>query len=241
LNIRITPNKQNLRSDGTDSLTMQAEVVDIFGQRIDGFEGVLTMKIFNKDLAGFADSAGVTTDGRGIAKQFVLVDGEAEIRVDSTTRAGMVEMMAQVNGIAPKNIKVRSQAVKATQIILESDQDIYKADPNEIYQITAKLFDNYGNPVEIDNSTQINYQIAPESQAFASLVGGGVVMVNGGEAELSFRPKTLTGPVRIKARRRGFWMDILKYKLKMFWKDVISEKFSRKFYMEIYWGRDLAL
>lgn len=196
LQIVFQPNKTELKSDGKEEVEVNVRVEDSLGNVLTGFLGNISVKMLN-------DKMGVLIDADNNAAPTLnlpVTGGLTAFKIRSSLKAGDLTVLGNIEGLPMATLKLESYAFKPTKVILESTEDEVNADPTQTYTATAKLYDNAGNFVTRDNSTEITFSIDPESAGFATINSATKVKVSAGEAIVTFKTGTLTGPVRLRAK-----------------------------------------
>lgn len=196
--IYLKANKPELKSDGQDLVSVQAKVTDGQGKTLDGFKGKINLKLLNAKMGSLIGPDG--TEQSSITMP--LAAGEVAFKVKSSLKAGEVKVLASVEGLPMATLNLLSYAYAPTQIVLESKDLEIDADPGQVYTATAKLYDNAGNFVNRDNATQLSFSIDPETAKFGSLISAPVINVTNGEASVSYKTGTLTGPIRLRVKSK---------------------------------------
>ncbi len=201
LRLRIINSADQINANGQDSTELAIEVVDANGSVVGNYDGEINFTLHTPEQGYFVSGSGLTMGNRVSSITVPIEDGvlkDGNVRLYSTTRAGNVFVMANVDGLNPASEQIGSVAFNATKMVLEFDQMNFDADRNNVYRVTAKLYDNYDNFVETDNSSEIEFEITEESSDFAQIYGESNITATNGVAEAYFNPTGLTGPVRIK-------------------------------------------
>ncbi len=195
IRIRLKSNKIALKADQSDSAEISVRIETAFGNKLDDFEGDITLKLLNKDMGSIVDGK----SGLPILTK-TLVTGAALFNVKSSTKAGDLVLLASVNSLPMATYSLETYAFKPALIALAAKENEILADPNVVHTVSAKVYDAAGNFVERDNSTVLTFSLDAETAQFASITSTKQVKVVNGEADVSFRTGTLTGPVRIRAK-----------------------------------------
>lgn len=198
IQLKLKSNKTALKADQTDTAEIEIRVETAYGNKLDNFAGDVTLKLLNPEM-------GAVVEGNSSlpVKSKPLVNGAAKFNVKSSTKAGDLVLLASVNALPMATETLETYAFKPARIALESDEYEVEADSSLVHTISAKVYDAAGNFVSRDNSTILNFSIDQETSKFATITSSPQVKVVNGEANVSFRTGTLTGPIRIRASASG--------------------------------------
>ncbi len=187
--LSLVASQGTLPSDGKSTTAITAQVLDIFGEKVQGFEGKVKFQI--------GDVTYGSIDG---ANEVTLKDGKAEVNFKAGRTAGDAQITAQIDGFDPKTVVVKVLPKTAYRLMLSTSTDVISADSSEITEIRGKLYDVDKNWVLNDSSTVVHFELTKGSKEFAEIVGNADVIAQGGEVTLQVRGKGKSGPVNLFAQ-----------------------------------------
>ncbi len=197
LNIVIEKDKSELKANNADIANLTVRIADKNGNVLNDFQGSITAQLLDSRLGTLIDDKGQESQS---LIRLNLINGLAKLKVRSSFIAGDLKILMSTDGIASSTVQLETYAYAPYKIELESDDMEVSTGKNNIYYLKAKVYDGMGNFVSRDNSTQIVFNINPETQKFGKLMSANSVKVKNGEALVQFMPTNITGPIRFTAK-----------------------------------------
>ncbi|MEK7672247.1 MAG: FG-GAP-like repeat-containing protein [Patescibacteria group bacterium] len=168
-----------------------------------------------------------------------LVNGElnaANVIFKSSTVSGEAEILVEVLGFASEIVKLKMLPGKASQMQLSSDSDSLATNSQKSVVIKAILLDKYGNLVESNSGTKVNFKTTAATENLVNFSAKTAVTLNG-EAAVSVFAKESSGEVNISADSEGLKSATLTLKISKHIDKTKARDFApRALYMSLLGG-----
>jgi len=188
IHLVLSANKEGLQENGEDLITITATAEDSNGETIEGFNQPITFSQSNDNVGNFVGE-----------KSLNLENGSASIEFVSALQTGQLEISATVPGITPGILDIKTLANKPVTIKLNSAQKKFDASTQDPVEITARLYDKYGNFADNADETEIKFKITEATSNYAKIEGTDTINTEDGQAKAYILGNGNSGPVHITA------------------------------------------
>ncbi|HDG68582.1 MAG TPA: hypothetical protein ENG11_05500, partial [candidate division Zixibacteria bacterium] len=156
----VTADPAQIAADGVSSSIITARVTDTLGNPIS--DGVPVMFVQVVDTAAGEDTLGIL-----VPSVAYTADGQATVEFQAGTQKGVATIRACVDSLHCGETTVELIAGTADSIILSALDTMLPADGVSFTEVTAQVFDRYGNSVESGRSVSFTTTLGQVSPASA--------------------------------------------------------------------------
>lgn len=212
IELSIQPASTTVGSGGAVSVIVRA--ADGNSSTIQGFAETVQLKLVNEGIGVLRGGNG----DQGASVEVDLVSGLGQVEFVPGEKVGVAEILATVPGFDPGKADIPVRSGKAIRIELSTDSEQIENDSSVEHVVRAKLFDQFGNIVDGDSSTNVSLRLTDSTKGFGQIVGGGATTVDKadkGVAEFKFKTGDVSGPLRFVASSAGLesgTLEVVSYK-----------------------------
>ncbi|MBI2638250.1 hypothetical protein HYW83_01530 [Candidatus Peregrinibacteria bacterium] len=198
-------------ADGQNDLSVQVSARDANNQIMAGVNGIAMVGV-SDELMGLV-----------LQKEVRLSGGAGSFIFKAGKKAGKVLLNAASGALDPGTLELRLLPGPPAKIGLTTDSDILPTVAGSQVQISANLFDVYGNAVDTNSAQVINFRVSEKTSAFGVLSSAEEIVENG-IATVALSPREMTGPVNVIAESPGLTSASITIKaVKQFGKVQVKE------------------
>ncbi|MFC1810925.1 FG-GAP-like repeat-containing protein, partial [Patescibacteria group bacterium] len=190
IGIEIIPERDFVRADGLDTITIQAKAVDSNDNLLSGFNEDITFSLANENLGAFNEDPKTSFN-----------NGLSAITFTSSKEAGLLEVTATSTGLDPGSSGFYVIANEPYELRLETNFDTF--DSSDSVTVEARAYDQYGNFVQFENSLPINFRITDATSKYGEIVSDTSKIVRNGIAQAEIAGKGVSGEVHLIAQSPG--------------------------------------